>query len=94
MLLTKIQILLFAPFFEFILGFSGVIHYSGNDVPVDNEAPVATSRISRFAGAQSFEGVHRGRVCVRVFIGVSVRACCKRLHCTVSISKKKKMRSI
>jgi hypothetical protein len=26
---------------------------------------------------------HRGRVCVRVFIGVSVRACCERLRCTV-----------
>ena len=25
--------------------------------------------------AQSFEGAHRGRVCVRVFIGVSVRTC-------------------
>jgi hypothetical protein len=35
------------------------------------------------AGAQSFGGAHRGRVCVRVFIGVSVRACCDRLHCTV-----------
>ena len=32
---------------------------------------------------QSFGGAHRGRVCVRVFIGVSVRACCERLHCTV-----------
>jgi hypothetical protein len=37
---------------------------------------VVTSRISRSAGAQSFGGAHRGRVCVRVFIGVSVRACC------------------
>jgi hypothetical protein len=30
---------------------------------------------------------HRGRVCVRVFIGVSVRACCERLRCTVSFKK-------
>ena len=32
---------------------------------------------------QSFEGAHRGRICVCVFIGVSVRACCERLRCTV-----------
>jgi hypothetical protein len=31
-----------------------------------------TSGISRSAGAQSFGGAHRGRVCVRVFIGVGV----------------------
>jgi hypothetical protein len=59
-----------------------------SDVPVDDEALVMTSRISRSAGAQSFGGAHRGKVCVRVFIGVSVRACCERLRCTVSISKK------
>jgi hypothetical protein len=43
-----------------------------SDVPVDDEALV-TSGISRSAGAQSFRGAHRGRVCVRVFIGVCVR---------------------
>jgi hypothetical protein len=47
-------------------------------VPVDDEAPLVTSRISRFAGVQSFGGAHRGRVCVRVFIWVIVRACCER----------------
>ena len=40
-----------------------------SDVPVDDEAPVMTSGIFRSAGAQSFGGAHRGRVCVRVFIG-------------------------
>jgi hypothetical protein len=60
-----------------------------SDVSVDDEAPVVTSRISRSAGARSFGGAHRGRVCVRVFIGVSVRACYEYLCCTVSISKKK-----
>jgi hypothetical protein len=54
-----------------------------SDVPVDDEAPLVTSGISRCAGAQSFGGAHRDRVCVRVFIGVSVRACCERLRCTV-----------
>ena len=50
------------------------------DVPVDSEAPVVTSSISRFAGqTQFFRGAHRDRVrvecaCVQ-FIGVSVRSC-------------------
>jgi hypothetical protein len=48
-----------------------------SDVPVDDEAPVVTSRISKSPGAQSFGGAHKGRVCVRVFIGVSVHACCE-----------------
>jgi hypothetical protein len=54
-----------------------------SNIPVDDEAPVVTSRISRAVGAQSFGGARRGRVYVRVFIGVSVRACCERLCCTV-----------
>jgi hypothetical protein len=46
---------------------------------------MVTSGISsNLSGAQFFKGAHRGRVCVRVFIGVSVRACCERLRCTVS----------
>ena len=40
-----------------------------SDVPVDDEALVVTSGIFRLAGAQSFGGAYRGRVCVRVFIG-------------------------
>jgi hypothetical protein len=55
-----------------------------SDIPVDDEAPVVTSRISRSVGVPSFGGAHRGRVCVRVVIGVSVGACCERLRCTVS----------
>jgi hypothetical protein len=42
---------------------------------------VVTSRISRSVGTQSFGGTHRGRVYVRIFIGVSV--CRERLLCTV-----------
>jgi hypothetical protein len=46
-----------------------------DDVPVDSEAPVVTSsilRISRFARTVLGDAP-RGRVCVRVFIGMSVR---------------------
>jgi hypothetical protein len=52
-----------------------------SDVPVDDKPSLVTLRISRSVGAQSVGGAHRGRVCVRVFIGVSVRACCERLRC-------------
>ena len=46
------------------------------DVPVDSEAPMVTLSISRFAGpTRFFGGTHRGRVCVRAFIGVSVCSC-------------------
>jgi hypothetical protein len=84
-----------------------------SDIPVDNEAPLVSSGISKSACAQSFGGAHRGRVCIAfigvsvtsgisksvsaqsfrgahrgrvfvcAFIGVSVRACCERLCCTV-----------
>ena len=63
-------------FSEFISGFNGTILSVVGDVPVDNEAPVVTSSVSRFAGlTQFFGGAHRGRVCMRAFIGVSVRSC-------------------
>jgi hypothetical protein len=46
------------------------------DVSVDSEAFVATSSISGFVGPTQFiEGAHRGRVCARTFIGLSVRPC-------------------
>jgi hypothetical protein len=54
-----------------------------SDVPVDDESPLVTLGISRSAGAQFFGGAHRGRVCVRVFIRVSVCACCERVRFTV-----------
>jgi hypothetical protein len=45
------------------------------DEPDDSEALVVTSSISRFPGpTQFFGGAHRGRVCVRMFIGVSVHS--------------------
>jgi hypothetical protein len=43
-----------------------------DDVPVYSKTSVVTSSIG-FVGPV-FEGAHRGRVCVRVFTGVSVHA--------------------
>jgi hypothetical protein len=45
-----------------------------HDVPVDSETPVGLCELQDLP-AQSFESAHRGRVYVRVFIEVSVRAC-------------------
>jgi hypothetical protein len=42
-----------------------------------------TSEISRLSDAKSFRGAHRVRVCIRVFIGVSVCGCCEHLCYTV-----------
>ncbi len=44
------------------------------NVPVDSEAPVVTSSISLGFAGSVFEDAHMGRVCVRVFIGVSAHA--------------------
>jgi hypothetical protein len=43
-------------------------------VPVDSEAHVVTSSILRIFAGAVFEDAHRGRLCVRVFIGMGVRA--------------------
>ena len=43
------------------------------DIPVDNKTSVVTSSISRLAGpTRFFRDTHRGKMCVHVFIGVSV----------------------
>ncbi len=56
------------------LGFNGVVLSVVGDIPVDSEAPVVISLISPGFAGPVFEDAHRGRVCVRVFIGVSARA--------------------
>jgi hypothetical protein len=55
-----------------------------SDVPVDDEAPPVTS------GTPDLPVLSPSEVligCVRVSIGVSERACCERMRCTVSFKK-------
>jgi hypothetical protein len=59
--------------------FNGVVFSVVGDVTVDSEAPVVTSSISLGFAGPVFEDAHRGRVCVRVFIGVGARA----LYCVI-----------
>jgi hypothetical protein len=45
-------------------------------VSVDNETLLVTDFVNlKIKPAQSFRGVHRGRMYARVFIGVSARTC-------------------
>jgi hypothetical protein len=52
-------------FSGFILEFNSAILSLIDDVPVDNEAPVATLSILRFVDpTRFFRDAHKGRVCV------------------------------
>jgi hypothetical protein len=56
----------------------------GGDVPVNNETLLVNGFVNlKIKPAQSFGDAHRGRVCVRVFIGVSARTCMSICVCTV-----------
>jgi hypothetical protein len=60
----------------------------GGDVPVDSEAFLVTDFVNfKIKPAQSYECAHRGRMCVRVFIGVSAHTCMSIYVCTVFLKK-------
>jgi hypothetical protein len=48
----------------------------GGDVSIDSDVLLVTDFVNlKIKPAQSFKGAHRGRMCVHVFIGVSVCTC-------------------
>jgi hypothetical protein len=60
----------------------------GDDVPVDSEALLVTDFVNlKIKPAQSFRCAHRSRVCMCVFIGVSIHTCMSICVCTVFIKK-------
>jgi hypothetical protein len=60
----------------------------GDDVSVDSETFLVTHFVNlKIKSAQSFGGVHRYRVCVRVFIGVSAHTCMSIYVCIVFLKK-------
>jgi hypothetical protein len=60
----------------------------GDDIPVDSEMLLMTDFVNlKIKLTQSFRGAHRGRVCVRVFIGVSARTCMSIYVYTVFLKK-------
>jgi hypothetical protein len=61
----------------------------GGDVPVDSETLLVIDFMNlKIKPAQSFRCAHRGRVCVRVFTGVSAHTCMSICVCTVFLKKK------
>jgi hypothetical protein len=61
------------------------------DVLADSEAPVVTSSILRFVDpTRFFRGTYRGRVCIRVFIGVCMCAVYVSICISVDLIKKEK----
>jgi hypothetical protein len=60
----------------------------GGDVPVDSEALLVTDFVNlKIKPAQSFGCAHKGRVCVRVFIGMSGSTYMSIYVCTVFLKK-------
>jgi hypothetical protein len=58
------------------------------DNPVDSETLLVTDFVNlKIKPAQSFRSAYRGRVCVRVFIGVSTHTCISICICTVFLKK-------
>jgi hypothetical protein len=77
-------------FHRFISWFNVAILSVVGDVPVNSEASVVTSSISWFAGPiQFFGGAHRDRVCLLVFLEVSMRSCTLSVCICNWVSKKK-----
>jgi hypothetical protein len=61
----------------------------GGNVPIDSETFLVTDFVNlKIKPTQSYEGAHRGRMCVRVFIGVSAHMCMSICICTVLLKKK------
>jgi hypothetical protein len=53
-------------------------------VSIDSESLFMTDFVNlKIKSAQSFGGVHKNRVCVYVFIGISVRMCINIYVCNV-----------
>jgi hypothetical protein len=53
-----------------------IIFLMGDDVPVNNETLLLIEFVNlKIKSTQSFECVHKNRVCTRMFIGVSTRTC-------------------
>jgi hypothetical protein len=63
------------PRFDMCVAFTVNYFFSGRRRPVDGETLLVTDFVNlKIKPAQSFEGAHRDRVCICVFIGVSARA--------------------
>jgi hypothetical protein len=70
--------------FDRLLYLRLIILTVGGDVPVDSETLLMTDFLNlKIKSTHSFRGAHRGRVRVRVFIGVDVHTCMSICVCTM-----------
>jgi hypothetical protein len=61
----------------------------GGDVPIDSETFLVTDFVNlKIKPTQSYEDAHKGRVYVRVLIGMSARMCMSICICTVFLKKR------
>jgi hypothetical protein len=62
------------------------------DVSDDSETLLVVDFVNiKIKPTQSFRDAHRGRICVRVFIGVNICTCMIIYVCTVFLKKKRSM---
>jgi hypothetical protein len=60
----------------------------GDDVSIDNETLLMTNFINlKIKSVQSFKCVHKGMVCVRIFIGINAHTYMSIYICTVFLKK-------
>jgi hypothetical protein len=60
----------------------------GGDISVDNKTFLMTDIVNlKIKSAESFRGAHRGRMCMRMSIGVSIHTCMSICVCTVFLKK-------
>jgi hypothetical protein len=59
----------------------------GGGILIDSEMFLTDFMNLKIKLTQSFGGAHKGRMCVRVFIGVNARTCMSIYVCTVFLKK-------
>jgi hypothetical protein len=74
--------------FDMSVTFTANILSVVGDVPIDSETLLVTDFVNlNIKPAQSFEGAHKGKMCVRMFIEVSARTCMSICVYTVFLKK-------
>jgi hypothetical protein len=87
-LVVKLTHLDLNPIFNMSVVFMANYSFSGGDISVNSESLLVTDFVNlKIKPTQSFGCAHRGRMCVRVFIGVSAHTCMSIYICTVFIKK-------
>jgi hypothetical protein len=88
-LVVKLTYLGSNPRFDMSVVFMTNYFLVGGDIPVDSESLLITNFVNlKIKSVKSFEGAHRGRMCMSIFIGVNAHTCMSIYICTVSKKRK------